>query len=107
MYTKTQKLMLQGTLILLGALVVSSLGGWARRATADDQPAAAAMPATLGDPRSLEQSPQATRGELAVAPPPLGGAHAIIDFSTPSHIAPDPSGALSRLPLSQGPAPGA
>ena len=34
MRTKTQKLMLQGGVILVGALVVSSLGGWARRATA-------------------------------------------------------------------------
>src|SRR2546425_1207751 len=90
MYTKTQKLMLQGTLILLGALVVSSLGGWARRATADAQPAAATMPATLGDLRSLEQALEATRGELAVARLQLGRANAIIDYSTHYHIAPHP-----------------
>src|SRR5438552_892923 len=45
MHTTTQKLMLQGGLILLGALVVSSIGGWARRATADDQPAPLTAPA--------------------------------------------------------------
>ena len=45
MRTTTQKLMLQGGLILLGALIVSSVGGWARRATADDQPAPLTAPA--------------------------------------------------------------
>src|SRR5881296_3867039 len=67
MRTKTQKLMLQGGLILLGALLVSSIGGWARRATADDQPAPLTAPALIGELRSLEQSLEATRGELAAA----------------------------------------
>src|SRR6266705_50070 len=67
MHTKTQKLMLQGGFILLGALVVSSIGGWARRATADDQPTPLTAPALIGELRSLEQSLEATRGELAVA----------------------------------------
>src|SRR5438132_983839 len=71
MHTKTQKLMLQGGLILLGALVVSSVGGWARRATADDQPTPLTAPAIVGELRSLEQSLEATRGELAVARLPL------------------------------------
>src|SRR2546425_12630940 len=97
MYTKTQKLMLQGTLILLGALVVSSLGGWARRAPADDQPAGATMPATLGDLRPLEQSLQATRGGLAVAPLQLERAHALIAYSTPYQIAPGLSAPLYEL----------
>ena len=39
MRTTTQRLMLQGGLVLVGALIVSSLGGWARGASADDQPA--------------------------------------------------------------------
>src|SRR5207253_3603228 len=86
MHTKTQKLMLQGSLILLGALMVSSIGGWARRATADDQPAAAA-PAAPGGMRSLEQSLGATRGELAVARLQLERANALIDYSAHSDIA--------------------
>src|SRR5437660_887011 len=61
MRTTTQKLMLQGGLILLGALIVSSIGGWARRATADDQPAPLTAPALIGELRSLEQSLEATR----------------------------------------------
>ena len=77
MHTTTQKLMLQGGLILLGALVVSSIGGWARRATADDQPAPLTAPALIGELRSLEQALEATRGELAVARLQLERANAI------------------------------
>src|SRR5205085_11162958 len=82
MYTKTQKLMLQGGLILLGALVVSSVGGWARRANADDQPTPLTAPAIVGELRSLEQSIEATRGELAVARMQLVSANAILDITT-------------------------
>jgi len=101
MHTKTQKLMLQGSLILLGALMVSSIGGWARRATADDQPAAAA-PAVPGDMRSLEQSLEATRGELAVARLQLERANAIIDYSTHYDIAADLSAAIYDIALAEG-----
>ena len=101
MHTKTQKLMLQGSLILLGALMVSSIGGWARRATADDQPAAAA-PAAPGDMRSLEQSLEATRGELAVARLQLERANAIIDYSTHYSIAADLSAAIYDIALAEG-----
>src|SRR5213595_3310818 len=100
MHTKTQKLMLQGSLILLGALMVSSIGGWARRATADDQPAAA--PAAAGDMRSLEQSLEATRGELAVARLQLERANAIIDFSTHYSIAADLAAAIYDVSLAEG-----
>src|SRR5467141_5462855 len=102
MHTKTQKLMLQGSLILLGALMVSSIGGWARRATADDQPAAATAPAAPGDMRSLEQSLEATRGELAVARLQLERANAIIDYSTHYSIAADLSAAIYDVALSEG-----
>src|SRR2546429_7875148 len=94
--------MLQVTLIQLGALLVSSLGGWARRATADDQPAAATMPATLGDLRSLEQSLEATRGELAVARLQLERANAIIDYSTHYAIAADLAAAIYDVALAEG-----
>src|SRR6059036_1656944 len=101
MHTKTQKLMLQGSLILLGALMVSSIGGWARRATADDQPAAAA-PAAPGDMRSLQQSLEATRGELAVSRLQLERANAIIDYSTHYGIAADLSAAIYDVALAEG-----
>ena len=101
MHTKTQKLMLQGSLILLGALMVSSIGGWARRATADDQPAAAA-PAAPGDMRSLQQSLEATRGELAVSRLQLERANAIINYSTHYDIAADLSAAIYDIALAEG-----
>jgi len=93
--------MLQGSLILLGALMVSSIGGWARRATADDQPAAAA-PAAPGDMRSLQQSLEATRGELAVSRLQLERANAIIDYSTHYDIAADLSAAIYDIALAEG-----
>src|SRR5213593_4360234 len=101
MHTKTQKLMLQGSLILLGALMVSSIGGWARRATADDQPAATA-PAAPGDMRPLEQALEATRGELAVARLQLERANAIIDYSTHYNIAADLAAAIYDVALAEG-----
>src|SRR5260370_10608831 len=102
MRTKTQKLMLQGGFILLGALVVSSLGGWARHATAEDQPAPLTAPALIGELRSLEQSLEATRGELAVARLQLERANAIIDYSTHYSIAADLAAAIFDVALAEG-----
>jgi hypothetical protein len=102
MHTTTQKLMLQGGLILLGALVVSSIGGWARRATADDQPAPLTAPALIGELRSLEQALEATRGELAVARLQLERANAIIDYSTHYAIAADLAAAIYDVALAEG-----
>src|SRR5258708_13201322 len=102
MRTKTQKLMLQGGFILLGALVVSSVGGWARHATASDQPAPLTAPALVGELRSLEQSLEATRGELAVARLQLERADAIIDYSTHYNIAADLAAAVYDVALAEG-----
>jgi soluble lytic murein transglycosylase-like protein len=102
MQTKTQKLALRGGVILVGALVVSSIGGWARRATADDQPAAMSTPAAPGDQRALEQSLEATRGELAVARLQLERANAIIDYSTHYNIAADLTAAIYDVALAEG-----
>ena len=106
MNTKTQRLVLQGGFILLGALVISSIGGWARRATADDQPAAVTAPALLGELRALSQSLEATRGELAVARLQLERANAIIDYSTHYNIAADLAAAIYDVALSEGVDPG-
>src|SRR5207245_3578544 len=98
MHTKTQKLMLQESLILLGALMVSSIGGWARRATADDQPAATA-PAAPGDMRPPEQSLEATRGEVAGARPQVERANGSNDYSTQYDIAAAlPDASYARAP---------
>ena len=106
MHTKTQRLVLQGGLILLGSLVISSIGGWARRATADDQPTAVTAPALLGELRALSQSLEATRGELAVARLQLERANAIIDYSTHYSIAADLAAAIYDVALSEGVDPG-
>jgi soluble lytic murein transglycosylase-like protein len=102
MHTKTQKLMLQGGMILLGALVLSSIGGWARRATADDQPAPLTAPALLGELRSLSQQLEAARGELAVARVQLERANAIIEYSTHYGIAADLAAAIYDVALPEG-----
>src|SRR5438876_5136743 len=94
MHTKTQKLMLQGGMILLGALVVSGIGGWARRATADDQPTPQTAPALLGELRSLSQQLEAARGELAVARVQLERANAIIEYSSHYGISADLAAAI-------------
>src|SRR5438128_12253764 len=101
MYTKTQKLMLQGTLILLGALVVSSLGGWARRATADDQPVPVTAP-VLGELRSLTQELEAAKGELAVARLQLERADAIIEYSGRYGVPADLAAATYDIALAEG-----
>src|SRR2546428_13721459 len=106
MHTKTQRLMLQGGFILLGSLVVSSIGGWAHRATADDQPAPVTAPALRGELRALSQSLEATRGELAVARLQLERANAIIDYSTHYNIAADLAAAIYDVALSEGVDPG-
>jgi soluble lytic murein transglycosylase-like protein len=106
MHTKTQRLVLQGGFILLGALVISSIGGWARRATADDQPTAVTAPVLLGELRALSQSLEATRGELAVARLQLERANAIIDYSTHYSIAADLAAAIYDVALSEGVDPG-
>jgi len=106
MHTKTQRLMLQGGFILLGSLIVSSIGGWAHRATADDQPAPVTAPALLGELRALSQSLEATRGELAVARLQLERANAIIDYSTHYNIPADAAAAIYDVALSEGVDPG-
>ena len=106
MRTKTRGLVLQGGLVLLGALVVSSVGGWARRATADDQPTPVTAPVLLSELRTLSQSLEATRGELAVARLQLERANAIIDYSTHYNIAADLAAAIYDVALSEGVDPG-
>ena len=96
MTTTTRKLMLQGGGILLGALVVSSLGGWARRATADDQPVPVTAP-VLGELRSLTQELEAAKGELAVAKLQLERADAIIEYSSRYGVPADLAAARSEI----------
>jgi len=59
-------------------------------------------PAIVGELRSLEQSLEATRGELAVARLQLERANAIIDFSTHYSIAADLAAAIYDVSLAEG-----
>src|SRR5881397_3304485 len=101
MHTKTQRLMWQGGLILAGALVVSSIGGWARGATADDQPAPVTAPALLGELRTLRQALDAKQGELEVARLQLERANAIIEYSGHYKITADLAAAVYDVALSE------
>jgi len=86
MRTNTQKLMLRGGLLVVGALLVSGLGGWARRATADAQPAPVTAPAVLAELRSLQQQ----------------RATAIIEFSSRYKISADLAAAIYDVALPEG-----
>src|SRR3989449_4600834 len=101
MTTTTRKLMLQGGGILLGALVVSSLGGWARRATAEDQPVPVTAP-VLGELRWLTQELEAAKGELAVAKLQLERADAIIEYSSRYGVPADLAAATYDIALAEG-----
>ncbi len=102
MRTNTQKLMLRGGLLVVGALLVSGLGGWARRATADAQPAPVTAPAVLAELRSLQQQLEAARGELAVARVQQQRASAIIEFSSRYRISADLAAAIYDVALPEG-----
>ncbi len=102
MQAKTQKLMLRGGVLLLGALLVSSIGGWARRATAGDQPQPVTAPPLLGEIRALSQALEATRGDLAVVRLQLERASAIIEHSTRYNVAADLSAAIYDIALAEG-----
>jgi soluble lytic murein transglycosylase-like protein len=95
-------LILRGSLIVLGALVIGSLGGWARSATAEDQPAPLTAPGVLSELRALSQQLEAARGELEVARVQLDRADPIIHYSTQRRIPADLAAAIYDVALSEG-----
>jgi soluble lytic murein transglycosylase-like protein len=101
MRTKTQRLMVQGSLLLVGALVVSSVGGWARGATAEDDTARLAAPTLLSELRALRQALDAKEGELEVARLQLDRANAIIGYSVEYRITADMAAAIYDVALSE------
>ena len=101
MRTTTQRLMLQGGLVLVGALIVSSLGGWARGAKADDQPAPVSGATLLSELRALRQELDAKQGELEVARLQLDRANAVIAYSTEYKITADLAATIYDVALSE------
>src|SRR3989442_2422045 len=55
MQTKTQRLIVRGGIIVLAALLVSTVGGWAGGTTTDTERAPASGTEVLGELRSLRQ----------------------------------------------------
>jgi soluble lytic murein transglycosylase-like protein len=101
MRTTTQRLMLRGTVIVIFALAVSAVGGWVRRATADD----AALPAATvpaADVRGMEQTLDQVQGELTVAKLQLERATAIIGFSSKYGIPADLASSVYDMSSSEG-----
>jgi soluble lytic murein transglycosylase-like protein len=88
--------------ILLGALLVSSIGGWAGRAPADDPPTPFVAPGPMAAPRSPEQALEAITGELAVARLQLERANAIIEYATRYRIAVPVAAAIYDVALGEG-----
>ncbi|HEV8266256.1 MAG TPA: transglycosylase SLT domain-containing protein [Gemmatimonadales bacterium] len=106
MHTKTQRLMLQGGVILVGALLVSAVGGWARGASADAERAPTSGTELLGELRTLRQQLDAKQGELEVARLQLERANAIISYSAHYRIPADLSTKIYDVALSEGIDPG-
>ncbi len=106
MNTKTQRLMLRGGMILIGALLVSTVGGWARGASADADRTPATGPELLGELRDLRQQLDAKQGELDVARLQLDRASAIIQYSAHYRIPADLATAIYDVALSEGIDPG-
>jgi Transglycosylase SLT domain len=102
---ESRKLRMRGGLIVLGALIVSSIGGWVHRASADEQPPQSAA-AALDEYRTLSQQLDAARGELAVARLQLGRADAVIDYSSRYLIPADLAADVYDIALAEGIEPG-
>jgi len=106
MNTKTQRLMLRGGMILVGALLVSTVGGWARGASADADRIPATGSELLGELRDLRHQLDAKQGELDVARLQLERANAIIQYSAHYRIPADLATAIYDVALSEGIDPG-
>jgi soluble lytic murein transglycosylase-like protein len=92
-----------GGLLVIGVLVVSSIG-WARHATADEQPQT--VDAMLGDVQTLSQQLESTRGELTVARLQLDRAEAVMEYSGRYDIPADLAAAVYDIALAEGIEPG-
>src|SRR5438105_11356836 len=106
MKTKTQRLMLRGGMIVLAALLVSTVGGWAGGTTTDTERATGSGTELLGELRSLRQQLDAKQGELEVARLQLDRVDAIMQYSTHYRLPADMATAVYDVALSEGIDPG-
>src|SRR3989442_8245815 len=89
MQTKTQRLIVRGGIIVLAALLVSTVGGWAGGTTTDTERAPASGTEALGELRPLRQQLDAKQGELEVARLQLDPVDTIMHYSTHYRLASD------------------
>ncbi len=93
-------------MIFVLGLIVSGIGGWVRRATADEPRPLATRQDGVGDARSLSQQLESVRGELAVARLQLDRADAVIEFSDRYDITAGLTQAIYDIALAEGVEPG-
>ncbi|MGH7529530.1 MAG: lytic transglycosylase domain-containing protein [Gemmatimonadales bacterium] len=105
MQTSSRRLLVRGGVILLAALAVSTVGGWAGGpATAGDTPTSGAE--LLGELRTLRQQLEAKEGELDVARLQIERVDAILQYSTHYRLPADMASAIYDVALSEGIDPG-
>lgn len=102
MNTRMQRMLVQGMFILLGALVVSGVGGWVRGASADSTPPPKAATTMLVEIRALHLELDAKQGEIDVVRLQLERANAVIDYSARYRVAADLAAAIYDIALSEG-----
>lgn len=102
MHTRTQRLLVRGLYILLGALVVSGAGGWVRGASADSDPPSLSETAMLVEIRTLRQELDATQGELDVVRLQLERANAVLGYSARYGVPGSLAEAIYDIALSEG-----
>jgi len=106
MQTKTQRLVVRGGILVLAALLVSTVGGWAGGTTTDAERAPASGSELLGELRSLRQQLDAKQGELEVARLQLDRVNAIMQYSAHYRLPADMATAVYDVALSEGIDPG-
>lgn len=94
-----------GTIFVLG-LVVSGIGGWVRRATANEPVRPGTQPDVPGDLQTLNQQVESLRGELAVARLQLDRSEAVIEFSDRYNVSAGLTQAIYDIALAEGVEPG-
>lgn len=105
MQTNTQRLIVRGGLILLAALLVSTVGGWAGGTTTDERVPSSGSE-LLGELKALRQQLDAKQGELEVARLQLDRVDAIMQYSTHYRLPADMAIAIYDVALSEGIDPG-
>jgi len=93
-------------MIFVLGLLVSGIGGWARRATANESVPSRAQAGVPGDLQTLTQQLESLRGELAVARLQLDRADAVIEFSDRYNVTAGLTQAIYDIALAEGVEPG-